>query len=207
MSFDLSELYKEMTEVAAVDVPVISEAQFKTYILPELVKKNRGEKCNFENWHQIVGNPHREISVIDDSRNEIFRVPPILSRLPTDEERYSIGAAGISDLYHKRRGVENPASVDVWFTKMMEGLSPNVHDMDYVRYLKNNMIIYDRYGISMEDLLGEHVGTIKLKNQSGLYGTFGASKNKEGNKDPVAPTVDHSAKADSFDFDGELDDL
>ena len=194
----LLDAYPDYLEAAKNDFPVINEARFKADVLPALLKKNRGERADFERWHNITGVAHRQISVVDDQGVELFRVPPILSRLPTTMEHNArIGVAGLADLYYKRRAVENPVAVDLWFNQQVDAMSPSIHDEDMLGYLRNNMLIYKRYNLPLEELLGDAVGTIEPKT---MDGTATDESPREARKERVAD-------ASEYDFDGEGSDL
>ncbi len=194
----LLDAYPDYLEAAKNDFPVINEATFKTDVLPALLKKNRGERADFERWHRITGVAHRQISVVDDQGVELFRVPPILSRLPTAlDQDARISVAGLADLYYKRRSVENPIAVDLWFNQQVDGMSPSIHDEDMLGYLRNNMLIYKRYNLPIEDLLGAAAGTIEPK---ALDGSSTPATEREVRRERVAD-------ADEYDFDGEGSDL
>jgi len=199
----LPDVYNEYREIAKDDIPRMSEVEFKNRILPELLKKNRGQQANYDYWISIIGVPHREIMVVDEKNQELFRVPPILSRLPTDiSQQTRISVAGLADLYQKRRSVENPAMVDLWFNQSMNNLSPDIHDEDQMRFLRHNLLIYTRYGIPTRELLGDLDGQLIPK-------PLTESETKTpGTSDQLKAGPSASPSADDYSFeDDSLHDL
>lgn len=166
-AFENSELLtaiKSMKEYAKYDLPAIDEQHFRTYILPELLKKNRGQEANFDHWINIIGNPHREIVVLDQTGQELFRVPPILSRLPTSiDDELNVSISGLVDIYAKKRQNEHPVAADMWFAQAVQQLTSNIHSEDMLHYLRNQLIIYTRYDIPTSELLGALDGKLVPK--------------------------------------------
>lgn len=202
----LTDVYEDYRAIAKDDLPRMQESTFQQMILPELLKKNRGDRPNYDFWIGVIGVPHREIIVQDQAGTELFRVPPILSRLPTDistDTRISI--AGLADLYQKRRSVENPVAVDLWFNQTVSKMSPEIHDEDMLRYLRNNMLIYARYKVPLSELLGEYSDVLVAKPLSEVDHTgapTGVVSERTEKLNSVAPT------ASDYDFEeGGLHDL
>jgi hypothetical protein len=136
--------------------PTMYEEDFINILLPRIVNKDNEKNIDMTIWLTIAGNAHRSINVIDRSNTVLFKVPPLLARVPTVMPTGDRNRVDINSLVHHYgalRAVEHPATADAWFATAMKDSVLSIDEVANINNLKALVIIYARYNIPLDTLL------------------------------------------------------
>lgn len=155
---NLPDIFEELQAIAATDRPRMLESDFVANVLPLLTTphyEQRGE--DLTPWLNIAGTPHAEVDIVNENREVLFIVPPILARTATlvDREGMNMSVSAIASNYASMLGSTHPAQADLWFLNQIREVVADPSEEQMLQYLRMWLYIRVRYGLPVTDLIGE----------------------------------------------------
>lgn len=114
---EMDRLYHSLVKDEKEDVSVISETDFVSGFLPYFAGELNipDNKAFISTWIGIAGNPNKEVAVVDNKNQELFRVPALLNTKPI-EPRSDGRVLDVMDEYITR-GSQFSALADQYLNK------------------------------------------------------------------------------------------
>lgn len=127
-------------------INTISEKEFYNFYLPCFAGLVNPPNWII-NWTQVAGNPMAEVSVVDASGAELYRVPPLLaSSMAVFENR----EGSLNDIFNRRDILKNSLGDQAtqYLFNSLDAKTQELPSNSEVMYRERWRLIFERYGIN-----------------------------------------------------------
>lgn len=149
MRFDPKRIARSLEKAREADFTRMREEHFTAELLPYLANVEGDPDLNVQLLVTIAKGNYNPIIVVDRADNELFRVPPLLQRLDSDnlEGAESMFEVLQTDELYRKTG--QPALADAMLIKRFNQLTLEDNSKHTLEYLKQWIQIENRYDIEI----------------------------------------------------------